>query len=387
MLAINHQPHFLQTNDWAQFWLEANPTNHNFHTHTTTNDEFELTSLIYEFPWHFNQKFWYIPKTGTLSYSNDYSDEPNNINCWDKIPTHELNNLVIRHFNEILQRAKQSSMAFVKFDLNDGLTNRLGLHTTTELLEFSQANIDNKARLSTKKIQYLKTFVADIRSIPNQNFGDILNLQNSDQLLETKNNLFNAPFAVANLKHFWNDSKNYWATTNTNIRRYTKKVLDKDWTVSMCKSEANFEAFWQVYNSTKDRQNFVIHSREYVHQLFQKPQSHLIILSDVDGVPQSAWLGYSWGNSLIYLYGGNEQFSFDNYGQYLIHLCAIYLAKCLGLSFYDLGGYEEGTGYGRFKEQYKAEFREFLGSIDIPVKNLKFAVINNFVNLAKKVKK
>jgi FemAB family len=386
MLAINHSPHFLQTQSWADFWLEVNPDNHDYHWLTTTIGEFELRSLIYEFPWQLGEKFWYIPKAGTLNFTHDYSDNPK-LNCWDQISATDLEVLTLKHLNQAYEEAKKNGLAFVKFDLNDGLTNRLNLSSNQFLLEFCQSKLDNKCQLSTKKIQYLSTFVADLRSIPVQNYDQILNLSGSDKLVESQTNLFNSPFAVSNLTDFWEESKAFWSGTNTNIRRYTKKVLQSDWIISMTKSENNFEAFWKVYNSTKDRQNFKIHSKDYVKNLFDKPETHLIVMYDLENNPQSAWLGYQWCNNLVYLYGGNEEYSFNNHGQYLMHLAAIYLARCLKLDFYDLGGWESNTGYGKFKEQYKAEFRQFLGPIDLPTKPFKFKVINTMVNLAKKIKK
>ncbi len=386
MLAINHSPHFLQTEDWAKFWLEVNPINHNYHWLTTNHGEFELRSIVYEFPWQLGEKFWYMPKTGTLSYTNDYSENPK-LNCWDQISGEELEFLILKHLNQTWSEAKKQGITFIKFDLNDGLTNRLSIWDNSSLLQFCQNKLDNKCRISSKKIQYLDTFVADLRVIPSQNYQNILNLENSDKLVESESNLFNTPFPVSNLKKFFEESKIFWESTNTNIRRYTKKVINLNWIISMKKTEDNFEAFWQVYNSTKDRQNFKIHSKEYVKTLFDKPQTHLIVMYDLENNPQSAWLGYQWHNSLVYLYGGNEEYSFKHYGQYLMHLAAIYLAKCLKIDYYDLGGWEPNTGYGRFKEQYKADFRHFLGPIDLPVKPFKFKVINTMVNLAKKIKK
>jgi hypothetical protein len=387
MLAINHLPHFLQTEDWAKFWLEVNPPNHSFHWIYTEDNNFEIKSLVYEFPWQFGEKMWYVPKMGTIKHKNDYSNNPKNINCWDQIPVLELELLFIEHINKIQKEAKEKNIAFVKFDVNNNLTHRLGIINNQELLSFYQSKISNKCRISSKKIQYLDTFVLDLKTLPKQDYGKILNVQNADKIIETPINIFNSPFPSSNLKEFFEDSKDFWQTTNTNIRRYTKKVIDMDWIVSMDKSEENFEAFWQVYNATKDRQNFKIHDKNYVQTLYQKSNTHIIVLYDKDGEPQSSWLGYSWNNSLVYLYGGNKEYSFKNYGQYLMHLVAIYLTKCLDLDFYDLGGWEKDTGYGKFKEQYKAELRSFLGPIDLPIKPFKFKVINTMVHLAKKIKK
>lgn len=383
---MSHLPYFLQTEVWAKFWLESNPTNHKYFWHCTTihlgpNQKYELKSIVYEFPWYFGEKFWYVPKLGVLE-TEDNSEE----NEWQDVSEENLKILLLKHLNEIQNLAKQKSMAYIKIDIEAGLCQKLKITNNGQLLKLVSHKINAKAKISSKKIQYVQTITLDLTAIAGQNFQQIFDYSDPDILLKTKTELSPNVFSAANYKDFYNESQSFWKTTNSNIRRYTKKALDLEWTVSVEKSDQNFEAFWQVYNSTKDRQNFVIHSRDYVYRLFQKDNTHLIVLRDYSGNPQCVWFGMNWGNTLDYLYGGNNEYSFQNYGQYLIHLVAIHQAKSLGLKYYDLGGYEKNTGYGKFKENYKGELRTFVGPIDMPIKDLKYRLISRFVEFLKGLK-
>ena len=371
---VYHQPYFLQTTEWAEFWKSVNPIGHKFFWHKSDieiskSDETEnittCETLIYEFPWHLGEKFWYLPKFPLLKQEN-----------WENLPSQTIKNLLTIHLKEIVEEAKKTGIAFVKLDVEEGLTHAIGFENNDQLLLFIRENIDQKSQIATKKIQFLQTITLDIRNIPNQNLNNIF---------ETKEK--NGSFPVDVLTQFWQECQDFWKATNTNVRRYTKKALSAEWKISTAKTQENFEKFMDVYNQTKERQNFVIHSREYMQTLFEDKNIHIIILTDQQNIPQCVWFGKDWGNTLIYLFGGNTQYSFDNHGQYLMHLTAIYLAKTLSLDFYDLGGYESGTGYGKFKENYKGQLRTFLGPIDIPVKPIWYMAVNKIINLAKIFKK
>ena len=340
-------------------------------------DNYKLSVLVYQYPWQLGQKFWYIAKGGVLE--NLESKEVNN---WSEIDKDSLEKLFWELNAKILASAKAQKITYIKADWEEGLTQRLGLESVQDLHHFYQKN-HTKALVSNKIIQYLSTITLNLSQIQKEyQVEDQREESNFAKNLEKK--------SKDDLKQFFVDSKVFWKTTNSNVNRYTKKSLDQNWDVSTDKTEANFEAFWQVYNQTKDRQNFAIQNKEYTRLLFDQDFSRLIILRDAQGQPQCVWFGIVFGDTMTYLYGGNTDYSFDNYGQYLVHLVAIKIAVSQAthqkITKYDLGGYDPNKGFGKFKENYKGTVRNFLGDIDIPIQPIKYQLTNYLISFIKFIK-
>ena len=351
------EPYFLQYQNWSTFWQNVNGGKHKVFEFEVDYKNFILKTFVYQYPWYFGQKFWYVAKGGVLE--NRDSGEINN---WSSISNQDLEKLFWDLNQEIYTKAKASDICYIKLDWDEGLTQRLELEGNFELLNFYKSKYSG-AKISNKIIQYLQTMVLDIDLIPQGNF-----------------------FEIDQLPKFYDHSKPLWNTTNSNVKRYTKKALTLDWQISTEKTDANFEAFWQLYSATKDRQAFVTQTKEYTRQLFDQAFSRIIILRNSAGEPCCVWQGIVFGKTFVYLSGGNNQYSFDNYGQYLMHLVAVWLGYSEGLTVYDLGGYDKTKGFGRFKENYKGQIRTFLGDIDIPVKALRFKLIDSTIALIKKLK-
>ena len=55
---MDNQIYFNQTNEWADFWIQANGTNHNIYFVETDY----MSCYIYEYPFMMGKKFWYIPR-------------------------------------------------------------------------------------------------------------------------------------------------------------------------------------------------------------------------------------------------------------------------------------------------------------------------------------
>ena len=351
------KPYFLQYQNWSTFWEDVNGGEHKVFTFEASYKNFTLKTLVYQYPWYFGQKFWYVAKGGVLK--NCETSETNN---WDSVTGQDLEKLFWDLNQEIYTKAKANYICYIKLDWEESLTQKLELKSNLELLSFYKSEYSG-AKISNKIIQYLQTMVLDISLIPQGKF-----------------------FATDQLTNFYEYSKPLWNTTNSNVKRYTKKALTLDWQISTEKTDANFEAFWQVYTATKDRQAFVTQTKEYTRQLFDQDFSRIIILRNSVGEPCCVWQGIVFGNTFVYLSGGNNQYSFDNYGQYLIHLVAVWLGYCENLQVYDLGGYDKTKGFGKFKENYKGQIRTFLGDVDIPVANFKFGLIDAGIEIAKKIK-
>jgi Acetyltransferase (GNAT) domain len=353
----NFEPYFLQQKEWIQFWRSVNLLPHKTLKFKVSKGIYTLSTIVYQYPWYFGQKYWYISKGGVLE-----NLESGKFNNWNSLEKSELENL-FWHINlKIKEAAKVEGVCYIKADWEEGLTNRLGFENLDSWLSFYQSRY-NTARRSHKIIQYLQTMTLDMSLISQ-----------------------GVKFDISELEKFFEYSKAFWSTTNSNVKRYTKKSLTLGWQISIEKSEENFEAFWSVYSATKDRQAFVTQKKEYTRTLFDQEFSRIIILRNAEGDPCCVWQGIVFGNTFVYLTGGNNQYSFDNYGQYLMHLVAVWMGYCEGLDVYDLGGYDKTKGFGRFKENYKGQIRTFLGDIDIPVKLFQFNLIDAGLRLVKKVR-
>jgi lipid II:glycine glycyltransferase (peptidoglycan interpeptide bridge formation enzyme) len=241
-----------------------------------------------------------------------------------------------------LEIAKIQKCSFVKIDFDENFQQGL------------QLILDNyKIIQNTKPLQYKSTMTLDLEIIL--------------EILPDDN--------------FFENSKIFWKTTNNNVQRYTKKAnLANNWTVSTQKTLTNFEHFWQVYKATSNRQDFKTHTKDYYQKLYELDFSKIIILFS-HNIPQAVWFGIATENTLTYLYGGNTDFALANLGQYKIQLEAVKLAVANNLRFYDLGGYEAGKGYARFKENYKGDIRVFSDPLDIIVNLFWY----NFVNFSVKI--
>jgi lipid II:glycine glycyltransferase (peptidoglycan interpeptide bridge formation enzyme) len=356
-----HQPYFVQTQKWATFWQLANPVNHSYFWVEVQKDNFNLKFLVCNYPWHLGQKFWYISKGGTLT-----NLENNKINDWESVSKIELEGLFLDLVNKVNRLAKEQGITYVKYDFEEELIQKLELKNNQQVLEFLNSNCNYKSKISDKIVQYLSTMTLDLRSIQG-----VSQIQNYDQ---------------ESLTNLWNDTQDFWKTTNNNVKRYTKKSLDKNWHISTEKSTTNFEKFYKIYNHTKDIRGFAIQSRDYLEKLYSQDFSKIIILSDESGEPHCVWFGIQIGNTQTYLYGGNTQKSFDDYGQYLVHLVALNSALANQAKFYDLGGYDANSGYGKFKDNYKGAIRIFPGAIDTPINQFKFYGISLIINSIKKIK-
>lgn len=359
------EPYFLQFESWTNFWQSVNGKPHDIFYFQVSNVKFNLSTQVYQYPWHLGQKFWYIAKGGVLSskliQNGDQTEQKNKVqNQWSNILQKDLDKLFWELNKEIHKQAKLQNICYIKADWEEGLTQNLGLQSNLDLINCYK-NIYSGAKISNKIIQYLQTMTLNLVLIPK-----------------------GQAFELSQLADFYEHSKLFWNLTNSNVKRYTKKSLTLGWQISTDKSTQNFEAFWQVYSHTKERQAFATQSKEYTRQLFDQDFSKIIILRNSAGEPCCVWQGIVFGNTLVYLSGGNNQYSFDNYGQYLMHLVAVWIGYSQDLQVYDLGGYDKSKGFGRFKENYKGQIRTFLGDIDIPINRFWFSLIDGGIEVAKK---
>jgi lipid II:glycine glycyltransferase (peptidoglycan interpeptide bridge formation enzyme) len=254
--------------------------------------------------------------------------------------------------------AKANNITYIKLDFDYHFTNLLDIKDNNQLLKFVSTHTTSKVVVSNKTIQYLSTALLDCSTLQySDTIDDLMNINTS-----------------------------FWSKTNENIRRYTRKSLKQDWKIETGNTKDNFENFWSVYQSTANRQKFAIHPKSYFEKMLEHEFVRLIILKDSEGTPHSVWFGVEIDDTLYYLYGGNDDYSFDHYGQYLIHLVATQIAAQEKVKSYDLGGYDSSKGFGKFKEGYRGNIVTFLGPVDIILDPFYYHLIQTGIHALKRLK-
>lgn len=342
--------YFLQTPEWANFWKNASGANHNY---TFFEDE-NYSSYIYEYSWKLKQKFWYLPKGPILK----------NVNKDVGILELDLK----QFFEKIIIEAKQKNICFIKFDFDDNLTKSLDYDNISNYVKLLK-NLPLKNLLvtsNTKKIQYLQSTVCDLSCCIKH-----------DSITDT-------------LIQFWDNNQVFWSKTNEQVRRYTRKLLkeyeSENYSYSFEKTKENFEAFWAVHYSTAQRQNFSTQPKKYLYEMMMENFGRICVVYNEKKEPLSVFLGIMLNDCLYYILGGNTPSAMHNRSQYLLQLLVIRQARLEGCNNYDMGGYEVGSGYSKFKDGYRGKLRQFLGPIDVALKPLTYKNIQTLIKIRKKVK-
>ncbi len=353
-------PYFLQTQDWADFWLKANPKDHEVHLIRCQIDinekPVELVAFIYQYPWYFGQNFLYIPKGPFLETpAGTYPSQT------------QVEELLEVFFQQITALSKKLNSTFIKLDFDDNICQQLNLRDNEQLVNYLKKKFQHKFRFYTKELQYLQTTVLAVGNLysPSTNQGFL---------------------GQESLREFYQKNQDFWQQVNQTTRRYTKKSLDLNWKVSAEKSPDNFKNFWKIIRETSAKQGFFTHQQSYYFELFKQNFSRILVLYDEQGQPHAAWLGIILNRTLTYLYGGNTNVSRKKHGQYLLHLAALYLCSVEKVTLYDFGGYDQDKGYGQFKEGYKGELRSFLGPTDLILKSWSYSIMQGSISWVKGVK-
>jgi lipid II:glycine glycyltransferase (peptidoglycan interpeptide bridge formation enzyme) len=339
------KPYFIQTKEWSEFWLQSAHKNHDSHYFEHKSKLVDIAAFTYQYPWYIGKYFLYIPKGPTFKVNSEITKE-------QLIAEYKI------FLAKITEFAAQNKCVFIKLDFDYNFTDLLYIDSNNTILKFVESTTKHKTVLSTKSLQYLSTMLLDCHGL-------------------SKND---------NLPHFLEDNKHFYSQTNENVRRYTRKSLKQNWQIETSKTTENFEHFWQVYESTAKRQSFAIHTKSYFETMFASEFVRIIVLKDEQNIPHCCWFGVAFGETLYYLYGGNDDYSFTHQGQYLAHLVALQIAAKEKLLSYDLGGYDSEKGFGKFKEGYRGKVVKFLGPVDIVLQPLVYNTLNKLINTVKRIR-
>lgn len=338
-----YNPYFNQTKEWSEFWLRANnDKNHQIIIFESNN----LKAYVYQYPFCFKMYFWYLPRAVVLK--NNFDLEADLKQELEKLIT-DINTKA-RQNNKIVFLKIDYDLSFLhRYIYDDKCRDPEGLLNDYPELKYQKA---------TKKLQYQSTKIIDLK------------------LLKPTDNICT----------FWQENTKWFNVNFDKRTRYgTRKALDSNWIYDTEKNIENFDAFYNLYLETSNRQGFTIHPKKYLKTLLFEPFSKLILLKQNNQI-HAAWFGVIINKSIINLYGANSMISRELYGQYFLHLLAIYGAvkeQCLE---YDLGGLEEGKGYNLFKQGYKGEVKNFSESYDIIYSPITYYTYNTYKRTKKYLK-
>lgn len=137
-----------------------------------------------------------------------------------------------------------------------------------------------------------------------------------------------------------------------------------------------FDTFFQLYEQTVKRQNYLGHSKEY-HQLvwetLKQAQMAKILTAYYQDEPLSSYTLFFYKHWAYYLYGGSSENHKEVMASNLLMWEAIRLAKKQGCQYFDMWGALEANyslshpwaGFARFKEGYGGQHRSYLPTIDV----------------------
>ena len=118
-----------------------------------------------------------------------------------------------------------------------------------------------------------------------------------------------------------------------------------------------------------------------------KQQVETEIENYLENSTESVFLGLVLDGTLTYLLGGNSENALKNHLQYLLQIQALLIAFEEKCHFYDMGGWENGSGYGEFKNGYRGSLRVFFGPFDLIISPFRYRFFNFIINFGKLAKK
>ncbi len=162
--------------------------------------------------------------------------------------------------------------------------------------------------------------------------------------------------------------------------RYNIRVAQKHGVVvSEETSEEGFAAYLTLLSETTGRQKFYAHNEAYHRHMWDgmnKAGVAKLFTARVDGVVAAAWIIFAFHDTIYYPYGTSSRQYRETMAPNLLLWEIVRWGKSHGFSFFDLWGAlgpnpdtnDPWYGFHRFKEGYRPEPVEYLGSFDLVVR-------------------
>lgn len=159
--------------------------------------------------------------------------------------------------------------------------------------------------------------------------------------------------------------------TRYNIRLSHKKgVKIKEGTTN-----DDFENFWQLLNTTQERNSFGLHPKKHYEKIFMASKSKIkLLVAEFEGKTIAGGLFSFFGDQATYLHGASSNYLRSLMAPYGLQWQAIKIAKEKGCKYYDFGGISETLwpGVTRFKQGFGGFEYNYPGTFDIIFNSKKY---------------
>lgn len=158
--------------------------------------------------------------------------------------------------------------------------------------------------------------------------------------------------------------------------RYNIKYAEKKGVVvTKGHYKEDFEMFYDLVESTAQRQKYLVHPKSYYQMLWEllgkKDMAHLLI-AKIDAIPLAAWMLFTYGEYIYYPYGGSSIDQKNLHASNLLGWEAIKLGKQKNLKTFDMWGAckdindqsDPEWGFSNFKLKFGGEYVEYIDSYD-----------------------
>lgn len=176
--------------------------------------------------------------------------------------------------------------------------------------------------------------------------------------------------------------------------RYNIKVAQKhNVKIVQDDSDKAFEKYLKLTEETTKRQGFYAHTNKYhrlmwetLRQAQDKPNANKLtahlFLAKYSGETLAAWILFVYKNTLYYPYGASSNLHREVMASNLMMWEVIKFGKKLGLKKFDMWGSlgknpdrnDSWYGFHRFKQGYGPKHVEFIGSFDLVINPLLYAI-------------
>jgi hypothetical protein len=335
---MKSDPYLYQTYQWQQFWLKTHNQKHQCFEINAYQNGITLKGNVFMYQWRFGQKLMHIP-------AGPYIDESP-----DTIKKEDLTSILMDYLTKILEIATQHNVVALRLNLDPKLASILKITTSNELQAFlvkSRGTRNIGLPVTTSgRLMFPAVAAIDISKITTQASVDV------------------TP-TLKDLELFISDNKEFWLDRSETTRKQSRKSTRSGFVLDTEISDENLEAIYQLMKETSQRQNFVLPPYQYFMTLSEESFCNILAIKDEDGKTHCGWIGLHHNSTLTNQYAGNDSLAYKNHLPNLSHVYGLFLAKQLGCSRYDLGGYEVGSQFNRFKDGYNPDIVMFPGGVDI----------------------
>lgn len=324
-LAALPHAHFLQTWEWGDFKANTTGWNPQRFAYLDANDEWAAAASVLTRRIAF-LRVVYVPKGPALNYDNE-----------------TLLSVVLNHLQKLARGA-----VWLKIDpdvlLGTGVPDAEDATENPTGQRLRETLLRRKWRFSDSQVQLRNTLLSNLS-------------QSEDDLL---------------------------AAMNQSTRRKVRKAEKAGVVVREADLDGDdLETLYHFYNSTSDRQDFLIRPLEYYREAWLKfTQAGLghAFITEVEGEPVSGAVVFHFGQKAFYFYGMSSDKHRDANPNHLLQWHIMRWAKSEGYPIYDWWGapnefVEDDPLWGvyRFKDGFGAQVARYMGAWDyVPLPPLYF---------------